>query len=61
MPEYKGVIGELKREQMELESRLARLKAAISTIEDYDLPDDPELRQVSEALSDWLSKNLVIE
>ena len=38
-----------------------KLKRAISTIEDYDLPDDPELRQVSEALSDWLSKNLVIE
>ena len=38
-----------------------KLKRAISTIEDYDLPDDPELRQVSEALSDWLRKNLVIE
>ena len=38
-----------------------KLKRAISTIEDYDLPDDPELRQVSEALSDWLTKNLVIE
>ncbi len=38
-----------------------KLKRAISTIEDYDLPDDPELRQVSEALSDWLKKNLVIE
>jgi len=38
-----------------------KLKRAISTIEDYDLPDDPELRQVSEALADWLSKNLVIE
>ena len=38
-----------------------KLKRAISTIEDYDLPDDPELRQVSAALSDWLSKNLVIE
>ena len=38
-----------------------KLKRAISTIEDYDLPDDPELRQVSEALSDWLRKNLVLE
>ena len=38
-----------------------KLKRAISTIEDYDLPDDPELRQVSAALSEWLSKNLVIE
>ena len=38
-----------------------KLKRAISTIEDYDLPDDPELRQVSAALSDWLSRNLVIE
>jgi len=38
-----------------------KLKRAISTIEDYDLPDDPQLREVSEALSDWLSKNLVIE
>jgi gas vesicle protein len=38
-----------------------KLKRAISTIEDYDLPDDPELRQVSKALSDWLSKHLVID
>ena len=36
-----------------------KLKRAISTIDDYDLPDDPDLREISAALSDWLSKNLV--
>ncbi len=36
-----------------------KLKRAISTINDYDLPDDPGLREISAALSDWLSKNLV--
>jgi len=36
-----------------------KLKRAISTIDDYDLPDDPGLREISEALSEWLSKNLV--
>ena len=35
------------------------LKRAISTIDDYDLPDDPDLREISAALSEWLSKNLV--
>jgi flagellar capping protein FliD len=38
-----------------------KLKRAISTIDDYDLPDDPGLRQISAALSEWLSKNLVLE
>ncbi len=36
-----------------------KLKRAISTIDDYDLPDDPGLREISAALSEWLSKNLV--
>jgi hypothetical protein len=36
-----------------------KLKRAISTIDDYDLPDDPGLREISAALSKWLSKNLV--
>ena len=36
-----------------------KLKRAISTIDDYDLPDDPDLREISAALSEWLSKNLV--
>ena len=36
-----------------------KLKRAISTIDDYDLPDDPDLRVISAALSEWLSKNLV--
>jgi len=38
-----------------------KLKRAISTIDDYDLPDDPDLREISAALSEWLSKNLITE
>ena len=38
-----------------------KLKRAISTIEDYDLPDDPALRGISAALSEWLSKNLITD
>ena len=38
-----------------------KLKRAISTIDDYDLQDDPALRRISAALSEWLSKNLVVE
>ena len=38
-----------------------KLKRAISTIDDYDLPDDPGLREVSAALSEWLSNNIVSE
>ena len=38
-----------------------KLKRAISTIDDYDLLDDPGLREISAALSEWLSKNLVTE
>ena len=38
---------------------IRKLKRAISTIDDYDLPDDPGLREISAALSQWLSKNLV--
>ena len=38
-----------------------KLKRAISTIEDYDLPDDPALREIEEALDKWLNKHLSIE
>lgn len=38
-----------------------KLKRAISTIEDYDLPDDPSLREIEAALSEWVSKNLVLK
>ena len=38
-----------------------KLKRAISTIDDYDLPDDPDLRDISAALSEWLSKNLITD
>ena len=38
-----------------------KLKRALSTIDDYDLPDDPGLREISSALSEWLAKNLVLE
>jgi len=38
-----------------------KLKRAISTIDDYDLPDDPGLREVSAALTEWLGNNLVTE
>ena len=38
-----------------------KLKRAISTINDYDLPDDPGLREISAALSEWLSKNLITD
>ena len=38
-----------------------KLKRAISTIEDFDLPDDPALREISAALSKWVSKNLVVK
>jgi len=38
-----------------------KLKRAISTIEDYDLPDDPALREISAELSQWISKNLVLK
>jgi flagellar capping protein FliD len=38
-----------------------KLKRAISTIDDYDLPDDPGLREISADLSEWVSKNLVVK
>ena len=38
-----------------------KLKRAVSTIEDFDLPDDPALRQIEEALDDWLKKHLIVE
>ena len=38
-----------------------KLKRAVSTIEDFDLPDDPALRQIEEALDEWLKKHLIID
>ena len=38
-----------------------KLKRAVSTIEDYDLPDDPALREIEKALDEWLNKHLSIE
>jgi hypothetical protein len=38
-----------------------KLKRAVSTIEDYDLPDDPALRMIEEALDKWLKEHLIIE
>jgi len=38
-----------------------KLKRAVSTIEDFDLPDDPALRQIEEALDDWLKTHLIVE
>ena len=38
-----------------------KLKRAVSTIEDYDLPDDPALREIEKALDEWLNKHLNIE
>jgi len=38
-----------------------KLKRAVSTIEDYDLPDDPALRDIEKALDEWLNKHLSIE
>ena len=38
-----------------------KMKRALSTIEDYDLPDDPELRQLHQSLDRWLQDNLVMD
>ncbi len=38
-----------------------KLKRAVSTIEDFDLPDDPALRQIEEALDEWLRKHLIVD
>ena len=38
-----------------------KMKRALSTIDDYDLPDDPELRQLYKSLDRWLQNNLVLE
>ena len=38
-----------------------KLKRAVSTIRDYDLPDDPALRIIEEALDEWLRKHLIVE
>jgi hypothetical protein len=38
-----------------------KLKSAISTMENFNLPDDPALREIEKALTDWLSKHLIVE
>ena len=38
-----------------------KLKRAVSTIENFDLPDDPALRIIEEALDEWLRKHLIVE
>ena len=38
-----------------------KLKKALSLIENYDLPEDPGLTQLSKSLEKWLSENLVVE
>jgi len=38
-----------------------KLKRAVSTIENFDLPDDPALRQIEEALDEWLRKHLIVD
>jgi len=38
-----------------------KMKRALSTINDYDLPDDPELLQLHQSLDLWLQNNLVLE
>jgi len=38
-----------------------KLKRAVSTIENFDLPDDPALRIIEEALDEWLRKHLIVD
>ena len=38
-----------------------KLKTAISTIANYDLPEDQLLLQLSKSLESWIQKNLIIE
>ncbi|MEE3021553.1 MAG: hypothetical protein VX367_02820, partial [SAR324 cluster bacterium] len=36
-----------------------KLKTAISTIDDYDLPEDQALEQLSSSLEEWIQQNLI--
>jgi hypothetical protein len=38
-----------------------KLKTAISTINDFDLPEDQALEQLSASLEEWIQQNLIIE
>ena len=38
-----------------------KLKIAISTIDDYDLPEDQALEQLSSSLEEWIQQNLIVE
>ena len=38
-----------------------KLKTAISTIDDYDLPEDQSLEQLSSSLEEWIQQNLIVE
>ena len=38
-----------------------KLKSAISTMENFNLPDDPALREIEKALADWLGKHLIVD
>ena len=38
-----------------------KLKTAISTIANYDLPEDQLLLQLSKSLESWIQKNLIVE
>ena len=38
-----------------------KLKTAISTIDDYDLPEDQALEQLSSSLEEWIRQNLIVE
>ena len=38
-----------------------KLKTAISTINDFDLPEDQALEKISASLEEWIQKNLLIE
>ena len=38
-----------------------KLKTAISTIADYDLPEDQALEQLSSSLEEWIQRNLIVE
>ena len=38
-----------------------KLKTAISTIDDYDLPEDQALEQLSSSLEEWIQQNLIVE
>ena len=38
-----------------------KLQTAISTIDDYDLPEDQALEQLSSSLEEWIQQNLIVE